>query len=67
MSKTEDKKAILARRDAFIKKMLSESESKAVKGGAPVDVCLTCNVCLTVVPCYTPPCYTPPCYVVPAP
>jgi hypothetical protein len=55
----EDTRAILARREEFVKRALSKDEISSVKGG---DTCLIPQVCLKIVPdpCLTPqPCLTP--------
>jgi bacteriocin-like protein len=50
----EDTKAILARREAFVKKTLSNKELNSVKGGElPCFIplpCLTPQICLSIEP-----------------
>lgn len=43
----EDTKAILARRDEFVKSALSSNEINSVKGGS-------LGICLTILPVYPP-------------
>ena len=50
----EDTKAILARREEFVKRALSNNEIKSVKGGS-------LGICLTILPIYPPQiCLSPP-------
>lgn len=52
----EDTQAILARREAFVKRALSKDEISSVKGG---ETCLIPQACLKIVP---DPCFNPqPC------
>jgi hypothetical protein len=48
----EDTKAILARREAFVKSVLSKNEIDSAKGGT--NICLSIYPCLSIVPCLSP-------------
>ena len=50
----EDTKAILARREAFVKQALSRSEISSVKGGELIP-----QICLSIVPTYPQICLSP--------
>jgi hypothetical protein len=45
----QDTQAILARREAFVKSVLSKSEIDSAKGG--INICLTILPCLIIDPC----------------
>lgn len=55
MKKNEDKKAILARREAFINQVMSKEETNAAKAGSLPTICLSIGepclipqICLTI-------------------
>lgn len=50
----EDTKAILARREAFVKQALSRSEISSAKGGSLIP-----QICLSIVPTYPQICLSP--------
>lgn len=56
MNHNEDTKAILARRDAFVKSVLSKSELNETKAGELADVTIPPEICLTILPtiCLSP-------------
>jgi len=58
----QDTKAILARREAFVKSVLSKNEAEEVKGGYTTSItpepCLSPIICLSIIdipqPCLSP-------------
>ncbi len=63
MKKSEDTKAILARREAFVNKVLSKEETGNVKGGA-LKPCLKPQICLTICLTIEDPCLiSDPCLI----
>jgi hypothetical protein len=56
----EDTKAILARREAFVKSVLSKNEIDSAKGGN--NICVIVEPCLSIEPPVTvDPCLIQPC------
>jgi len=53
----EDTRAILARREAFVKSVLSKNETDSAKGGT--------NICLSIQPCLSP--YSEETFTIPQP
>ena len=45
----EDTQAILARREAFVKSVLSKNEIDSAKGGS-IGICLSIEPCLSIIP-----------------